>query len=162
MTRDTERMVLSDVIYAADEPAGWALIKEPTAKEERYCRKMNLEIIRADVTGLLEAAGVEFSLPAPHPEQVLEHTRAHFDAEDRLMAEHGFPATSEHQNEHQRVLGEMTRFRNSVHKGLIVGPVLYWRESDAMVPAASGNDGQCPGRASQAPTDRDDTGNGVY
>jgi hypothetical protein len=36
-TRDTERMVMSDIIYAADEPAGWAFIPEPTDKERRFC-----------------------------------------------------------------------------------------------------------------------------
>ena len=72
MLRDTERMVLSDIIYAADEPAGWALIKEPTAKEERYCAKMNLEIIRDDVAGLLEAAGVGVSPRAALEEQAQE------------------------------------------------------------------------------------------
>ncbi|MGB5583001.1 MAG: SIR2 family protein, partial [Gammaproteobacteria bacterium] len=59
MTRDTERMVLSDIIYAADEPAGWALIKEPTEKEERYCKKMKIEIIKDDISGLLQAAGYD-------------------------------------------------------------------------------------------------------
>ena len=72
MKRDTERMVLSDIIYAADEPAGWALIKEPNAKEERYCKKMNLEIIRDDVTGLLEAAGVDLSQHSTRQEPVRE------------------------------------------------------------------------------------------
>jgi hypothetical protein len=33
------------------------LIEEPTAKEERYCRKMKIEIIRDSVGGLLQAAG---------------------------------------------------------------------------------------------------------
>ena len=72
MTRDTERMVLSDIIYAADEPAGWALIKEPNAKEERFCKKMKLEIIRDDITGLLDAAGVNVSLPTPREAKVQE------------------------------------------------------------------------------------------
>jgi hypothetical protein len=53
MTRDTERMVLSDIIYAADEPAGWALIPEPTEKERRFCRKRGIEIIEADINDLL-------------------------------------------------------------------------------------------------------------
>jgi hypothetical protein len=53
MTRDTERMVLSDIIYAADEPAGWALIPEPTDKERRFCRKRGIEIIEADIDDLL-------------------------------------------------------------------------------------------------------------
>jgi hypothetical protein len=54
MTRDTERMVLSDIIYAADNPAGWALIPEPNDKERRFCKKMNIEIIEADINDLLD------------------------------------------------------------------------------------------------------------
>ncbi|MES9946144.1 MAG: SIR2 family protein [Candidatus Thiodiazotropha sp.] len=53
MTRDTERMVLSDIIYAAGNPAGWALIPEPNDKERRFCKKMNIEIIEADIEDLL-------------------------------------------------------------------------------------------------------------
>nr|WP_316369701.1 SIR2 family protein [Candidatus Thiodiazotropha sp. CDECU1] len=53
MTRDTERMVLSDIIYAAGNPAGWALIPEPNDKERRFCKKMNLEIIEADIDDFL-------------------------------------------------------------------------------------------------------------
>jgi hypothetical protein len=56
MTRDTERMVLSDFIYAAESPAGWALIPEPNDKERRFCRKMNIEIIEADVEDFLAEA----------------------------------------------------------------------------------------------------------
>ena len=57
MNRDTERMVLSDIIYAADSPAGWAMIEEPNDKERRYCKKMNIEIIEAGVVDLLNAVG---------------------------------------------------------------------------------------------------------
>lgn len=57
MNRDTERMVLSDIMYGADSPAGWALIAEPTDKERRFCKKMNIEIIEADVADLLAAVG---------------------------------------------------------------------------------------------------------
>lgn len=57
MNRDTERMVLSDIIYSSDNPAGWALIEEPTNKERRYCKRMNIEIIEADVVDLLNAMG---------------------------------------------------------------------------------------------------------
>jgi hypothetical protein len=46
-------MVLSDIIYAADEPAGWALIPEPTEKERRFCKKRGIEIIEADIDDLL-------------------------------------------------------------------------------------------------------------
>jgi hypothetical protein len=55
LTRDTERMVLSDTIYAAAEPAGWALIPEPTEKEKRFCKKKGIEIIEADIGDLLTA-----------------------------------------------------------------------------------------------------------
>ena len=53
LNRDTERMVLSDVIYAAAQPAGWALIAEPTDKERRFCKKQGLEVIEADVFDLI-------------------------------------------------------------------------------------------------------------
>lgn len=53
LNRDTERMVLADMIYAAGNPAGWALIAEPTDKERRFCKKLGLEIIEADVTDLI-------------------------------------------------------------------------------------------------------------
>ena len=57
LTRDTERMVLSDVIYAAGEPAGWALIPEPTDKERRYCERKNIQLVEADIDDLLAADG---------------------------------------------------------------------------------------------------------
>ena len=59
LNRDTERMVMADMIYSAAEPAGWIFIKEPTDKERRYCQKIGLEIIDA---GIFEFFGV--SAPA--------------------------------------------------------------------------------------------------
>jgi hypothetical protein len=47
MKRDTERMVLSDISYGADQPRGWALIPEPTAKEARFCERQNITVIDA-------------------------------------------------------------------------------------------------------------------
>lgn len=55
--RDTERMVMSDITYAASEPRGWALIPQPTDKEVRFCARQGIEIIAADVADLLAAAG---------------------------------------------------------------------------------------------------------
>ena len=49
LNRDTERMVMADMIYSAAEPAGWVFISEPTEKERRYCKKIGLEIIDADI-----------------------------------------------------------------------------------------------------------------
>ncbi len=72
MTRDTERMVLSDIIYAAGEPAGWALIDEPNDKERRFCKKMHLEIVEAGVADLLQAAG--FSSAASTASEIIKST----------------------------------------------------------------------------------------
>jgi hypothetical protein len=57
LTRDTQRMILSDMIVDAGSPAGWVLIPEPTAKERRYCASKNLEIIECGIPELLTAAG---------------------------------------------------------------------------------------------------------
>jgi predicted metal-dependent TIM-barrel fold hydrolase len=57
LNRDSERMVMSDIIYSADEPKGWVLNKSPTNKEKRYCEKMGLEILDIGVEELLAAAG---------------------------------------------------------------------------------------------------------
>jgi len=56
LNRDTERMVMSDIIYAAAEPAGWVLIQNPSDKERRFCKKQKLELIEADVFDLIGAA----------------------------------------------------------------------------------------------------------
>lgn len=59
LNRDTERMVMADIIWSAAEPAGWVFIAEPTEKEKRYCKKIGLEIIDADIfefIGSVEAA----------------------------------------------------------------------------------------------------------
>ena len=55
LNRDTERMVMSDIIYAAAQPAGWVLIQEPSDKERRFCKKQGLEVIEADVFDLIGA-----------------------------------------------------------------------------------------------------------
>lgn len=57
LQRDTDRMVMSDITYASTEPKGWALIPQPTDKEVRFCARMGIEIIAADVADLLAAAG---------------------------------------------------------------------------------------------------------
>jgi hypothetical protein len=54
--RDSERMVMSDLIYSAATPAGWALIPNPSDKERRFLARMNIEIIEADVAELIGSA----------------------------------------------------------------------------------------------------------
>ena len=56
LTRDTQRMILSDLIVDAASPAGWVLIANPTAKERRYCGSKDLEIIECGIDDLLAAA----------------------------------------------------------------------------------------------------------
>lgn len=58
LNRDTERMVMADMIYGATEPAGWVFITEPTAKEQRYCKKIGLEIIGGDIFDLIGAVAL--------------------------------------------------------------------------------------------------------
>ncbi len=57
LNRDSERMVMADIIRDGGEPKGWALIKNPTDKEIRYCKKIGLEIVDADVADWLEVVG---------------------------------------------------------------------------------------------------------
>jgi len=56
LNRDTERMVLSDLIHdAAADSAGWALIAEANDKERRFCKRIGIEIVDRDAMALLGA-----------------------------------------------------------------------------------------------------------
>lgn len=57
LNRDSERMVMSDIIYSAGEPKGWVLNKHPTNKELRYCERLGLKIIDMDVKEFLACVG---------------------------------------------------------------------------------------------------------
>jgi hypothetical protein len=61
LTRDTERMLLSDITFGAAQPAGWALIANATAKERRFLGKLGMTLIEADQADFLAALapGVE-------------------------------------------------------------------------------------------------------
>ncbi len=52
-------------------------------------------------------------------EHLLTHTQAHFEYENKLMEQYGFPAIAEHQGEHHRVLTELKHFKQRVDKGMI-------------------------------------------
>lgn len=54
LNRDTERMVMSDIIYSAGSPAGWVLIPEANDKERRFCKKLGLEVVDADIADLID------------------------------------------------------------------------------------------------------------
>jgi len=51
--RDTERMLMSDLIHDAAAPAGWALIPSPSAKDRRVCLRKQLELVETDWHDLL-------------------------------------------------------------------------------------------------------------
>lgn len=53
-TRDTERMVMSDITYDAESQTGWAFIPDATEKEKRYLSKRGVQIINEDWTSLLQ------------------------------------------------------------------------------------------------------------
>ncbi len=54
LNRDTERMVLSDLIYsAAPSPCGWALIEKATDKERRFLKKMGIELVESGFAELM-------------------------------------------------------------------------------------------------------------
>jgi hypothetical protein len=59
LTRDTERLVMTEIVYAARTPTGWTLIPEPTEMERRFCQGKGIEVIEADIGDLLGAAGLD-------------------------------------------------------------------------------------------------------
>ena len=59
LTRDSERIVLADLIYGAASPAGWALIEGANDKERRFLKKLGIELIEADLQELLSETAVE-------------------------------------------------------------------------------------------------------
>ena len=62
LKRDTERMVLSDLIYdAASAPTGWAVIANPSVKERRFLERVGLELIDAELSSLLDASTTEYA-----------------------------------------------------------------------------------------------------
>lgn len=64
LTRDTERMVLSDIVFGRAQPGGWALIPNATDKEKRFLAKLGLECVPATAADLLAAATANRELEA--------------------------------------------------------------------------------------------------
>ncbi len=57
LARDSERMVMSDIVYGPAEPKGWFLSKSPNDKEKRFCERQGFQLVEADCEDLLAAAG---------------------------------------------------------------------------------------------------------
>ncbi len=49
--------------------------------------------------------------------ELVEHTQAHFNRENELMTQTGYKAIGEHKGEHDRVLGDLMRFKQRVDAG---------------------------------------------
>ncbi len=50
---------------------------------------------------------------------LMNHTRAHFAAEEELMMKSGFPALGEHAGEHKRVIDELSQFGRGLNRGRV-------------------------------------------
>lgn len=50
-------------------------------------------------------------------DELIAHTRRHFENESALMRQCRFPATAEHEADHQRVLGDLDRLRRGCDQG---------------------------------------------
>lgn len=74
----------------------------------------------------LSAAGDQ-DFPALFDE-LIAHTRHHFEQEERLMYDSDFPASGEHREDHQRILGELAQFKKRVDRGLVAFGRNYIRE----------------------------------
>lgn len=53
LNRDSERMVMSDIVYGADEHKGWFIRKNPTDKEKRFAARLGFELVEADCVDFL-------------------------------------------------------------------------------------------------------------
>ena len=62
-------------------------------------------------------------------QELCRHTEAHFERENRLMAEYGFPALTIHRQEHARLLGELRQMLQRVETGKLQLCRAYVRES---------------------------------
>lgn len=68
----------------------------------------------AQVAALIAANAEEF--PALF-QQLVNHTRAHFDAEGKLMRASKYRGLPEHEADHHRVLGELLQLNRSLKRG---------------------------------------------
>lgn len=55
LTRDTERMILSDIVFG--HAGGWAMIPDATDKERRFLDRLGFDLVPAGCADLLAAAG---------------------------------------------------------------------------------------------------------
>lgn len=63
------------------------------------------------------AAGAKGEEFGPAFERLLKHTEEHFDSEEQRMLAIGHTSYAEHRADHQRILGDMSRFNERVQAG---------------------------------------------
>lgn len=51
-------------------------------------------------------------------DELLEHTRIHFETENRLMEESNFLSLREHKDDHDRILAEMMQMQRFITRGM--------------------------------------------
>jgi hypothetical protein len=64
LNRDSERMVMSDIVYAANDHRGWFLRKNPTDKEKRFSERMGFELIEIDCQEFLKSVETAATIAA--------------------------------------------------------------------------------------------------
>lgn len=88
-------------------------VEEMDATHTEFARLVN-EVVRAGDEDFPYLFGM-----------LVEHTQRHFENEGRLMRACRFPAIGEHENEHQRVLGELRYMRRAIDEGRLRFVRLY-------------------------------------
>lgn len=89
----------------------------------RYSANLNLGVHEIDQTHLEFIVLVQKLQDCPANQfgvlfyRLVEHTRTHFESEEKLMLSLSHGLLTEHRNEHNRVLGDMNRFAKSIEKG---------------------------------------------
>lgn len=56
LNRDTQRMLLADIMFGAAQPSGWALLPDASDKERRFCARLGLQVVDSDVRELADLA----------------------------------------------------------------------------------------------------------
>ena len=69
------------------------------------------------VTLLMRAQSAPDAELLPILDELLKHTRAHFEHESEMMAACALGSRAEHEAEHRRVLGELEQMRGRAEKG---------------------------------------------
>lgn len=78
----------------------------------------DMDRVHMEFVAQVEALGSCVSAEFPALFQALiEHTRAHFHEEGRLMRASKYPGLGEHESEHHRVLGELLQLNRSLKRG---------------------------------------------